>query len=336
MKLIKYRNYSREDIHNIYSPDSKFVRGAGKWGLHGIISIPNKKADFIFFVTFGTTEAGHSFDEGITGNGTLTWQSKPAQKLSDPQINTFINHDHNNNNIYLLLRTNSKSKYTYLGKLAYKSHDPNKEKPVRFQWKILEWEIKNDLFENIGLKLGYSEKNKNSNAAKTKLKSKNQLIKSEIPFSPKKKRNIGKQGNKIVKIDFIEKAISSQKIGKKGELLVVEYEKERLKKLGLNKRITHVSLEGDGHGYDIESYNENGEKIFIEVKTTQAGKNTSFDVSSNEVLVSEDKGNFYYIYRLYDYSETMNSAKFYVINGPISKHFNLQATQYIATFKGKK
>jgi hypothetical protein len=31
----------------------------------------------------------------------------------------------------------------------------------------------------------------------------------------------------------------------------------------------HVSeVEGDGHGYDIESINQEGESIFIEVKTT--------------------------------------------------------------------
>ena len=153
MELKRYKSYTREEIHNLYSPDSLFVRGAGKWGLHGIVSIPEKKGDFIFFVTFCTTEAGHTFKEGITEDGILTWQSKPGQKLKDPQISQFINHDHNKNNIFLLLRTNSNDKYTYLGKLAYESHNPDAEKPVQFQWQILDWEINEDLFENIGLKL---------------------------------------------------------------------------------------------------------------------------------------------------------------------------------------
>jgi len=61
MTLIRYKNYSREDIHNIYSADTKFVRGAGKWGLHGIVSVPNTKDDIIFFVTFGITQAGLAY-----------------------------------------------------------------------------------------------------------------------------------------------------------------------------------------------------------------------------------------------------------------------------------
>lgn len=334
MKLVRYRSYSREEIHNIYSSELNFVIGAGKWGLHGIVSIPKRKRDFIFFVTFGTSESGFTFKEGITKSGILTWQSKPSQKLNDPQINKFINHDHTNDNIYLLLRTNSKSKYTYIGNLKYESHNPAKEKPVQFQWQIQEWKIEKKLFNKIGLELGDHELDEDPYSPKTIFKIKNQLIESKKLPVPRKKRSLIKPGTRIVNVDFVKKALELKKNGKKGELLVMEYERQKLKKLGVDKNLVHVSLEGDGHGYDIESYNENGEKIFIEVKTTIAGRNTSFDVTSNEVLVSNEKLQQYYIYRLYNYDKKMNSAEFYTINGSISKNFNLEATQYSAFYKG--
>ena len=333
-ELKRYNSYSREEIHKIYSPDAKFVPGAGKWGLHGIISIPNIKGDYMFFVTFGTTEAGHTFKEGITEDGVLTWQSKPGQKLSHPQIKQLINHDDNKNNIFLLLRTNSADKYTYLGKLAYEIHNPEKEKPVQFQWEILDWEINKELFKKIGLKLGDTELEGDPFTIKTKFKESNKLVKSEkLPF-PKKPRSKSKPGTRVVNINFIEKAISSKKNGEKGELLVVDFEQKKLKALGINKDVVHVSLDGDGHGYDLESYNDKGEKIFIEVKTTVGGLNTSFDISSNEVLVSNEKENLYYIYRIFNYDKEKNSGEFYIMKGSITTHFNLEATQYKALYKG--
>jgi hypothetical protein len=333
MSLKKYKSYSREDIHNIYSRDTRFTPGAGKWGLHGIVSIPNTKADIVFFVTFGTTQAGHTFKEGITEDGVLTWQSKPGQKLGDPQIKRLINHDFETSNIHLLLRTNSKDKYTYLGKLSYELHNPEKEKPVQFQWQILDWGVNQELFDKIGLKLGDAELESDPFTPKLNFKQKNQLIKTDYLPIPKKQRKISEPGTKILKIDFLKIAKNSKQNGDNGELLVVDFEINKLKKFGIDKEVLHKSLEGDGHGYDIESYDEKGEKIFIEVKTTVGGLNTSFDVSINEVLVSNKKNKSYYVYRLYNYDKDMNSAEFYILNGNIEEHFNLNATQYKASYK---
>ena len=98
--------------------------------------------DYIFLVTYGQNQANHEFDESIDENGILTWQSQPSQKLDTPQILEFINHDYINNNIYLFLRTNKKSDYTYMGLLAYVTHDNQREKPVYFKWQILDWDSK--------------------------------------------------------------------------------------------------------------------------------------------------------------------------------------------------
>lgn len=48
-ELIKYNKYSREEIHDIFSPDTKFTAQAGTWGLQGIIKVQGTQHDYIFF-----------------------------------------------------------------------------------------------------------------------------------------------------------------------------------------------------------------------------------------------------------------------------------------------
>ena len=95
-KLLRNLNlhevYSREDIHSVFSPDTIFSQGAGTWGNHGIIPIPNRDNDFVFIVTYGQKIGGHTFDEGITSDGVLSWQSQPSNKLTDKRIQTVINY----------------------------------------------------------------------------------------------------------------------------------------------------------------------------------------------------------------------------------------------------
>lgn len=84
--------------------------------------------------------------------------------------------------------------------------------------------------------------------------------------------------------------------GKKGELIVLEVEKYKLKYLGLNELATKVELIAqvkddiplDGLGYDLISYNEQGEKICIEVKTNKGEKEKPFFISKKEIEVMEN------------------------------------------------
>lgn len=64
------------------------------------------------------------------------WQTQPQIDFSSSRVKDFINHDSDQDNIYLFLRTNKNLDYTYLGQLMYVSHDKEKEKPVYFMWKI--------------------------------------------------------------------------------------------------------------------------------------------------------------------------------------------------------
>jgi len=94
----------------------------------------------VFFSTEGAQQGTHRFDESITKDGVLSWQSQPRHHLDSKVIQTLIHHNEKTNNIYFFWRKTKKDKYTYLGKLAYISHDPYKECPVYFKWQIIDWE----------------------------------------------------------------------------------------------------------------------------------------------------------------------------------------------------
>jgi hypothetical protein len=152
-KLNLYAQYSRKDVHDILSPDTLFTQSSGTWGLHGIIEIPGHPGDFVFFVTFGQHQADHTFDEWITEQGVIFWQSQPRQSFEERRIQQFIHHDDKENSIYLFLRTQRNDNYTYLGKLRYLAHDPVREKPVYMYWQLLDWPIPSEILSRINLQL---------------------------------------------------------------------------------------------------------------------------------------------------------------------------------------
>ena len=41
--------YSREEVHAIFSPNTKFTPRAGTWGLQGMIRVPDRDNDWVFF-----------------------------------------------------------------------------------------------------------------------------------------------------------------------------------------------------------------------------------------------------------------------------------------------
>ena len=65
----------------------------------------------------------------------------------------------------------------------------------------------------------------------------------------------------------------SKKIGLAGELYVYQYEYDKLKKLNkddlANKIIKHFEIY-EYPGWDITSFDKDGNKIFIEVKSTKS------------------------------------------------------------------
>lgn len=141
MVLRLWNDYNREEIHRIFSPSTTFTPQSGTWGLQGIVKIPDRPGDYVFYVSLGTEQSNHHFDESITRDGVLSWQSQPKQTLKSPVITDLIAHDERKNSIYLFLRANRKlkKKYTYLGTLGYLTHDFERQEPVYFQWQLLDW-----------------------------------------------------------------------------------------------------------------------------------------------------------------------------------------------------
>ena len=104
---------------------------------------------------------------------------------------------------------------------------------------------------------------------------------------------VHENGSSPVKINFDELNREKKYLGDIGELIVLNQERQRLTAAGkenLAKKVKHVSIElGDGLGYDIESYNEDGTPLYIEVKTTRYNTPFYFFMSKNEIEVSKEK-----------------------------------------------
>lgn len=312
-KLILKNNYSREDIHSIFAPETPFTPGSGTWGNHGIIPIPDREDDFVFIVTYGQSQGGHDFDEGISNDGVLSWQSQPRHTLEDKWIKTFINHNDTTNNIYLFLREEKKGDYEYLGRLKYLTHDKDREKPVYFQWQLLD--IDRDSYIDI--------QHKDSNKEEESIGTLERV--DEMPDS--KKVGISKDNFRTKKSpDYALKESKNRKLGLVGEELVLKYEKETLISLGkedLAERIIHTSkVEGDGAGYDIKSFNEDGSVKYIEVKATRGNINTDFYMSPRELRFAELNKDSFCLYRVFDLQKRTNNGKFFVFNGDINNSFN--------------
>lgn len=127
---------------------------------------------------------------------------------------------------------------------------------------------------------------------------------------------------KGARINFIQNEIENKLTGDLGELWVVQYEKEFLTKNGkanLAKKVKHVSKdEGDGLGYDILSYTLDGKEKYIEVKTTKASFDKTFYVTNNELEWSKRNPDQYYLYRVYEFKDSVTAAKLQMIKGDLS------------------
>lgn len=97
--------------------------------------------------------------------------------------------------------------------------------------------------------------------------------------------------------------IADEKLGRDGELFVLDYERKRLTDAGeheLAKSVKDVSTKY--WGYDIDSFETSGEPRHIEVKTTRAGVDKPFFLTRNEIMASGLRMNRYWLYRVFDFN----------------------------------
>jgi hypothetical protein len=123
----------------------------------------------------------------------------------------------------------------------------------------------------------------------------------------------------------------NRELGTAGEEFIVEYERRRLWDAGrcdLARQVDHVAVtEGDGLGFDVRSFELDGNPRLIEVKTTSFAALTPFFVSRNEVAASGQFARQYRLCRLFNFR---TRPQFFALPGAISRTCSLEADQYIA------
>lgn len=138
-------------------------------------------------------------------------------------------------------------------------------------------------------------------------------------------------------VNYLENAEENKRLGDKGEQWVLSYERDRLIDAGKEKlasKIRHIASEkGDGAGFDIESFNEDGSIKFIEVKTTKGKFAQPFYITRSELEKSRQEKQSYSLYRVYDYDESTDTAKLEIIEGDLSQLCNYPAL-FRVTLKG--
>lgn len=122
-------------------------------------------------------------------------------------------------------------------------------------------------------------------------------------------------------------------LGRAGEELVFHRERTQLTQQGRNDlatRVRWVSQEdGDGAGYDIASFTQEGRERLIEVKTTNGWERTPFHISRNELEVAKARHEDWHLFRLYEFAR---SPKAFELRPPLESHVELTATSYLASF----
>lgn len=127
-------------------------------------------------------------------------------------------------------------------------------------------------------------------------------------------------------------------IGRRGELFVMEHEKNRLiaeDGADFLSKLEHSSLvRGDGLGYDILSI-DNEAEIYIEVKTTTGKFSSGIFFTENEFNTMSRYEGRYYLYRVYEFDEVNNTGQILIFKGRemIESYFDFSPKVYVLTQK---
>lgn len=136
------------------------------------------------------------------------------------------------------------------------------------------------------------------------------------------------------RMNYLEREARNASLGEAGERFVLELEHQRLwmaGQHGLAGKVEHVSRsQGDGLGYDVLSFETNGQERLIEVKTTRFGSLTPFFATKNEVDVSVVEQAHYHLYRLFRFDR---SPRLFVLRGALHESVTLDPIAFRATLR---
>jgi hypothetical protein len=135
----------------------------------------------------------------------------------------------------------------------------------------------------------------------------------------------------IGKFDPAARDERNRALGKAGEEFVVGFERRRLERAGrddLAKNVRWVSdVDGDGYGYDVQSFETDGEERLLEIKTTCGNERTPFWMSKRECDVAAEKGDIYRVRRVFHFR---NQVKMFDIAPPLEARLLLTPTTFMA------
>ena len=135
------------------------------------------------------------------------------------------------------------------------------------------------------------------------------------------------------KFDVAKRDERNRALGRAGEERVLEHERACLEAEGkpdLARRVRWVSEEdGDGAGYDIQSFWPCGRCRCIEVKTTNGWERTPFHITRNEIRVSEERPRHWRLMRLWNCARDPQAFE---LCPPLEKHVALTPTSFSASF----
>ena len=331
-------DYSTFVIGGAYTKLDAFER-AGVW-------VPNHARDtpeptrfnncVVLFVTLekDSKEFEHRYnDKFFLGGRMFQWESQNKKTLGTPHMKMIIGQEP----VVLFARVHEKIKsksqpFTYVGQLRYVKYNypiDSKNIPIEVAFELKEYQSPacselSALYE-WAPSINYEKKPIDI--------SKIVLSESDAPTTPSKTASKSRKTKVQTKTNWAVQDEKNRNLGLAGEKLVVEYEIQKLTNLGLielAQRVEHVATGSDGYGYDILSFDENGAEKYIEVKTTEQSKKTAFFISRNELKVSREKGEQYWIYRVYDLKDTSTKANFYALRGCVDTHFDLTPDSYKA------
>lgn len=137
----------------------------------------------------------------------------------------------------------------------------------------------------------------------------------------------------VRKFNPVERDFRNRKLGRDGEELVFQFERERLRQLDrsdLASKIRWISEEdGDGAGYDILSFDAKGKERLIEVKTTVGSEITPFYITRNELSLSSERPDAFRLCRVFEFS---SQPRMFELVPPLEKHVHLSPLSYEASF----
>lgn len=105
------------------------------------------------------------------------------------------------------------------------------------------------------------------------------------------------------KIDYLKLHEFQMEIGKLGEAYVYDVERKKLNGTKYLELVDNTPSKDGANGFDILSYDLQGNKLYIEVKTEAGLKDNNFYISQNEINTGKGlikQGKKYLIYRVHN------------------------------------